>query len=186
MTTYKAVKLSKALPSDLVVVFGVGGLGLMALQYARIAGASVVAVDLFDDKLQLARDLGAEYVVNARSQDPVEFVQGLGGADASIATAASAKPLDRAFRALRRGGSLVPVGLPAENRMELPIFETVLQGINVVGSIVGTRRDLTETFELHRDGKTRVAYETRRLEDVNEAFADVESGHATKRLVLEL
>lgn len=78
------------------------------------------------------------------------------------------------------------MGLPAENRMELPIFETVLQGINVVGSIVGTRRDLTETFELHRDGKTRVAYETSRLEDVNEAFADVESGRATKRLVFEL
>jgi propanol-preferring alcohol dehydrogenase len=186
VTTYKAMKLSKARPSDLVVVFGVGGLGLMALQYARIAGASVVAVDLFDDKLQLAKDLGAEYVVNARSQDPVEFVQGLGGADASIATAASAKPLDQAFRALRRGGSLVLVGLPAENRMELPIFETVLQGINVVGSIVGTRRDLAETFELHRDGKTRVAYETRRLENVNEAFADVESGRATKRLVFEL
>ncbi|MGH2826928.1 MAG: zinc-dependent alcohol dehydrogenase [Actinomycetota bacterium] len=183
VTTYKAVKMSGARSSDLVAVFGMGGLGHMAMQYARVAGASVVAVDLFEDKLQVAKDLGAEYVVNARRQDPIAFIRDLGGADLAIATAASARPLDQAFRSLRRGGTLVLVGLPAENKMQLPIFETVLQGISVVGSIVGTRVDLAEVFELHRDGRTRVSYELRSLEQVNEAFADVEAGRATSRLV---
>ncbi|HZK51250.1 MAG TPA: alcohol dehydrogenase AdhP [Actinomycetota bacterium] len=186
VTTYKAVKMSGARSSDLVAVFGVGGLGHMAMQYARVAGASVVAVDLFDDKLQVAKELGAEFVVNARQQDPVSFIRELGGADSVIATAASASPLDQAFRALRRGGTLVLVGLPAENQMQLPIFETVLQGISVVGSIVGTRVDLAEVFELHRAGRTQVSYERRSLEQVNEAFEDVEAGRATSRLVFEL
>lgn len=186
VTTYKAVKVSGARSSDLVAVFGVGGLGHMAMQYARVAGASVVAVDLFDDKLQVAKQLGADFVVNARQQDPVSFIRELGGADSVIATAASARPLDQAFRALRRGGTLVLVGLPAENRMQLPIFETVLQGIKVVGSIVGTRVDLAEVFELHRAGRTRVPYERRSLEQVNEAFEDVQAGRATSRLVFEL
>src|SRR5690349_23722409 len=71
VTTYKAVKVSGARPSDLVAIFGVGGLGHLALQYALIAGATVVAVDVTDDKLQLAKELGAEFVVNAAQEDPV-------------------------------------------------------------------------------------------------------------------
>ena len=88
VTTYKAVKVSGARSSDLVAVFGVGGLGHLAVQYARIAGAAVVAVDLFDDKLELAKKLGADYTVNARSQNPVDEIKKLGGADAAIATMA--------------------------------------------------------------------------------------------------
>ena len=128
VTTYKAVKVSGARSSDLVAVFGVGGLGHLALQYARIAGASVVAVDVVDEKLQLAKDLGAEYTVNAATEDPAEAIQALGGADAAIALAAAPKPFEQAYGSLRRGGRLVFVGLPADNRMSLPIFETVLQG----------------------------------------------------------
>jgi propanol-preferring alcohol dehydrogenase len=186
VTTYKAVKVSGARSSDLVAVFGVGGLGHLALQYARIAGASVVAVDVVDEKLQLAKDLGAEYTVNAATEDPAEVIQALGGADAAIALAAAPKPFEQAYGSLRRGGRLVFVGLPADNRMSLPIFETVLQGITVTGSIVGTRVDLAETFELHAAGRTRVIRETRRLEQVNESFADVLEGRAPARLVFDL
>jgi propanol-preferring alcohol dehydrogenase len=186
VTTYKAVKVSGARSSDLVAVFGVGGLGHLALQYARIAGASVVAVDVVDEKLQLAKDLGAEYTVNAATEDPAEAIQALGGADAAIALAAAPKPFEQAYGSLRRGGRLVFVGLPADNRMSLPIFETVLQGITVTGSIVGTRVDLAETFELHAAGRTRVIRETRRLEQVNESFADVLEGRAPARLVFDL
>ena len=102
-------------------------------QYARIAGASVVAVDVVAEKLQLAKDLGAEYTVNASTEDPVAAIQTLGGADAAIALAAAQKPFEQAYGSLRRGGRLVFVGLPADNRMTLPIFETVLQGITVTG-----------------------------------------------------
>src|SRR5438552_13627515 len=87
VTTYKAVKVSGAKPADLVAVWGIGGLGHLALQYARIAGASVVAVDLFDEKLELARELGAEFTVNAAEQDPVAAIKELGGAGAAVVIA---------------------------------------------------------------------------------------------------
>ncbi len=90
---------------------------------------------------------------------------------------------EQAYGSLRRGGTLVFVALPAENHIELPIFETVLNGITVVGSIVGTRVDLREVFELHAAGKTHVIRETRSLADVNEAMADVEAGRVPARVV---
>ena len=143
----------------------------------------MIAVDLVDEKLELARELGAEFTVNAAKQDPAEFIKELGGADQAIALAVSPASFEQAYRSLRRGGTLVFVALPAENHIELPIFETVLNGITVVGSIVGTRVDLREVFELHAAGKTRVIRETRSFADVNEAIADVEAGRVPARIV---
>jgi alcohol dehydrogenase, propanol-preferring len=183
VTTYKAVKVAGTRSSDLVAVFGAGGLGHLAIQYAAIAGGTVVAVDLFDDKLEQAKRLGATYVVNAREQDVAAELQTLGGLDQAIVTAVSPRAFEQAFASLRRGGTLVMVGLPADNEMTLPIFETVLQGITVVGSIVGTRKDLEEVFELHRLGRTEVIREARDLGTVNEDFAAVEAGEVTARLV---
>jgi alcohol dehydrogenase, propanol-preferring len=185
VTTYKAVKVSRARPGERVAIFGVGGLGHLALQYAAIAGAEVIAVDVVDEKLDLARTLGATHTVDASKQDPADAIARLGGADVAISLAASREPIAEAFRSLRRGGRLVLVGLPAENRIELPIFETVLNGITIVGSIVGTRADLREVFELHAAGRTHVIRETRSLDDVNEAIADVEAGRVAARIVFE-
>ena len=186
ITTYKAVKVSGARSSDLVAIFGIGGLGHLALQYAKIAGATVVAVDLVDEKLKLARELGADYTVNAKQEDPVEAIQKLGGADAAISLAVSPRAFEQAFKALRRGGTLVFVALPADNYMQLPIFETVLNGIKIVGSIVGTRLDLAEVFDLHAAGRTKVIYETRNLEDVNHSFEEVEKAAVPARLVFDM
>jgi len=185
VTTYKAVKVSGARSSDLVAVFGIGGLGHLALQYARIAGGTVAAVDLYDTKLELARELGAEHTVNALTEDPAEYIQALGGADQAIVLAVSATACEQAYRSLKRGGTLVLVGLPADNSFQLPIFETVLQGITVTGSIVGTRVDLAETFQLHQEGRTRVVRETRKLEDVNDAFEEILKGDVDARLVID-
>ena len=110
-------------------------------------------------------------------------IQELGGADQAIALAVSPKAFEQAFGSLRRGGTLVFVALPADNAVELPIFETVLQGITVVGSIVGTRVDLREVFELHAAGKTRVITELRPLDTINESIADVEAGRIPARIV---
>ena len=186
VTTYKAVKVAGTRPSDLVAVFGVGGLGHLAIQYAAIAGGRVVAVDLFNEKLELARELGAEFTVNAAKEDPVAAIQKLGGVDQAIALAVSPKSFEQAYGSLRRGGTIVFVALPHENHVQVPIFETVLNGITLVGSIVGTRVDLREVFELHAAGKTRVIRETRSLGDINQAIADVESGHVPARIVFEL
>ena len=186
VTTYKAVKVSGARSSDLVAVFGVGGLGHLAVQYAKIAGATVVAVDISKDKLDLARELGADHVVNALEQDPAEEIKKLGGADAAIDCAVSSGATEQAYGSLRRGGTLVLVGLPKDGYVSLPIFGTVLNGITVKGSIVGTRVDLREVFELHAAGRTRVVYETRNLASVNEAIAEVEKGEVDARLVFDL
>ena len=185
VTTYKAVKVSGARSSDLVAIFGVGGLGHLAIQYAKIAGASVAAVDLVDAKLALATELGAEHAFNAAVEDPAESIQALGGADQAIALAVSPVAVEQAYRSLKRGGTLVLVGLPADNFVQLPIFETVLQGITVTGSIVGTRVDLAETFQLHAEGRTRIVRESRHLNEVNEAFEQIEKGEVDARLVFD-
>jgi propanol-preferring alcohol dehydrogenase len=184
VTTYKAVKVAGTRPSDFVAVFGVGGLGHLAIQYAAMAGGRVVAVDVVDEKLELARELGAEFTINATKEDPVEEIQRLGGADQAIALAVSPRAFEQAYRSLRRGGKLVLVALPADNEITLPIFETVLNGITIAGSIVGTRKDLREVFELHHAGKTRVIGETRPLAQVNDAIADLKAGRVSGRIVL--
>lgn len=186
VTTYKALKVADITPTERVGIFGIGGLGHLAVQYARIMGGSVVAVDIEQSKLDLAHELGAEHLVNAAAVDPVEAIQALGGLDVALVLAASPRVFEQAFASLRRGGRLVCVALPAdEGAMNIPIFETVLKGISIIGSIVGTRQDLTEVFALHAAGKTRVIAESRSLDDVNAAMDDVLSGRIPARLVFE-
>jgi alcohol dehydrogenase, propanol-preferring len=185
VTTYKAVKVAGTRSSDMVAVFGVGGLGHLAIQYAAIAGGRVIAVDITDEKLELARELGAEFTVNAAKEDPIEAIQRLGGADQAIALAVAPSAFQQAYSSLRRGGTLVFVALPAENNVTIPIFETVLNGITLVGSIVGTRTDLREVFELHAAGRTTVTREVRPLSSVNEAISDVLAGTVPARIVFE-
>jgi propanol-preferring alcohol dehydrogenase len=185
VTAYKALKVSHAGPSDLVAIFGIGGLGHLAVQYAKIAGATVVGVDLEEDKLALARKLGADHTVNGSVSDPVEQIQRLGGADAALSFAVSPRAMRQAFDSLRPGGRLVLVAMPKDNELSLPIFETVLKGITVIGSIVGTRLDLAEVFELHAAGRTTVIAESRKLEDVNACMDEVLDGKVSGRLVFE-
>jgi propanol-preferring alcohol dehydrogenase len=187
VTTYKAVKVSGARSSDLVAVFGAGGLGHLAIQYARITGASVVAVDTNAERLETARELGAEHVIHVGEQDPVAALQALGGADVAVSTAVSPSAFEAALGGLARGGRLVCVGLPAQNGMEVPIFETVLGGLSIIGSIVGTHNDLTEVFDLHARGLTHVQRADIALDDVNEAIEQVLDGSApAPRLVFRL
>lgn len=185
VTTYKALKVASIQPTERVAVFGIGGLGHLAVQYARILGGTVIAVDVEDPKLELARELGAEHLVNAAKVDPVAAIQELGGADVALVLAASPKVFEQAFSSLSRGGRLICVALPAEQEMKISIFETVLKGISIIGSIVGTRQDLAEVFALHAAGRTRIIAEGRRLEQVNESIDEVLSGKVLARLVFE-
>jgi propanol-preferring alcohol dehydrogenase len=168
-------------------VFGIGGLGHLAIQYARLMGAQVIAVDVEQSKLDLALELGADHVVNARQSDPVAAIQALGGADVAIALAVHPSAFEQAFNSLNRGGRLVCVALPPETSgtMQIPIFDTVLKGITIIGSIVGTRQDLAEVFELHAAGRTRVTAINRKLDDVNDCIDDVLAGTIPARIVFE-
>lgn len=185
VTTYKALKIAQIVPTERVAVFGIGGLGHLAVQYGRIMGGSVIAVDVEDAKLDLARELGAEHGVNAAKVDPVAAIRDLGGADVALVLAASPRVFEQAFASLNRGGRLICVALPAEEKMSVSIFETVLKGISIIGSIVGTRQDLAEVFALHAAGRTRIIAESRQLEQVNDAIAEVLSGKVLARLVFE-
>lgn len=185
VTTYKALKVARIVPSERVAVFGIGGLGHLAVQYARILGGTVVAVDVENPKLELARELGADHLVNAAEVDPVAAIEAVGGADVAVVLAASPRVFEQAFASLNRGGRLICVALPAEQQMSISIFETVLKGISVIGSIVGTRQDLAEVFALHAAGRTTIIAEGRKLEQVNDAIAEVLSGKVLARLVFE-
>ena len=182
VTTYKAIKVARVVPAERVAVFGIGGLGHLAVQYARTVGGLVTAVDVEPTKLALAEQLGADQVVNARTEDPVAAIQAVGGADVAVVLAVSAKVFEQAYASLARGGRLVCVALPAGGTMQIPIFDTVLGGKSVIGSIVGTRQDLAEVFALHAAGRTRVITQTRKLDEVNECFADILAGRVPARL----
>ncbi|HTJ67650.1 MAG TPA: zinc-dependent alcohol dehydrogenase [Actinospica sp.] len=185
LTTYKAVKVARLAPGETVVIYGIGGLGHLAVQYAKIFGARVIAVDIDDAKLELATRLGADEVIDGRVGDAARAVRKLGGADVAIALAVSPRAFEQAYGSLRRGGRLVCVALPADGTMNIPIFDTVISGKSIIGSIVGTRQDLADVFALHAAGRTQVIAESRRLDQVNECFDDVAGGRVPARLVFE-
>lgn len=185
LSAYKAVLSSGAGPADLTAVFGVGGLGHLAVQYAAIVGASVVGIDVATAKLEMAASLGARRVINATATDPVEAIQAMGGASQAIVAAASHTASDQALASLRPGGTLVLLAMPADSTLRLPIAETVHSGITVIGSIGGSRVDLARVFALQAQGRTRVVHQARVLSQVNQAMAEVEADMVAARLVFE-
>ena len=153
VTTYKAVKVAGTRSSDLVAVFGVGGLGHMAIQYARIAGGRVVAVDLTDEKLELAGELGAEFTVNAAKEDPAAAIQRLGGADQAIALAVSPRSFEQASgRCAARDARLRRAA--GGQRRDAPDLRDRAQRYHRRRVDRGHTADLREVFELHAAGKT--------------------------------
>ena len=185
VTTYAAIKNAHVTPGETVAIFGVGGLGHLAVQYARLVGAKVIAVDITDEKLDLASELGADHVVNAADADPVAAIRDLGGADVVVVLAVAPAVFDQAFRSLNRGGRLVLVSLPAGGELTVPIFDTVLNGITVRGSIVGTRLDLQEALNFAGEGKVKATIATERLENVNDIFARMHKGDIQGRIVID-
>ncbi|WP_405639694.1 alcohol dehydrogenase catalytic domain-containing protein [Streptomyces uncialis] len=186
VTTYKALKVAGVRPAQLVAVSGVGGLGHLAVQYAKIAGATVAAIDVTEEKLALAASLGADILVNAAKDDPAAVLREHGGAHAALALAVNEAAFASVYAGLRRGGKLVMVAMPAGGTIAVPIFRTVLDGTSVIGSIVGTRLDLDEVFRLHAAGRTRVIHEARPLGSVNESIEDVMAGRVAARVVFDL
>ncbi len=185
VTVYKGLKETEARPGQTVVVTGIGGLGHMAVQYAKAMGLHVIAVDIAEDKLQLARDLGAQLTINAAEvDDPVAEVQNVGGAEAVVATAVSPKSISQGVGMLCPGGTMSIVGLPPGN-FELPIFETVLHRKTVRGSIVGTRVDLQEALAFAAEGQVKSHYTTDKLDNINAIFDRMREGKIDGRIVME-
>lgn len=186
VTTYKAVKVSGIAPGKWLVIYGLGGLGNLALQYAKnVFNAKVIAVDVNDSQLQFAKDMGADMVINSRNEDAAKVIQErVGGAHAAVVTAVAKAAFNSAVDAMRAGGRIVAVGLPPES-MSLNIPRLVLDGIQVVGSLVGTREDLAEAFQFAAEGKVVPKVTRRPLEDINTIFHEMESGTIVGRMVID-
>jgi propanol-preferring alcohol dehydrogenase len=184
VTTYKALKVSAPTPEETVAVFGIGGLGHLGLQYAAVFGARTVAIDVEDEKLTLAGELGADEVIDARGD--VAGLKGLGGIDVALVTVPSPSVLAAAHAALNPCGRLAIVALPADDILPLPVFSSVLRGVQVIGTPVGTRNDLTDCFELQRRGKTKVIAAERSLDEVNACFDEALAGKVPARFVFRM
>ena len=185
VTVYKGLKVTDTKPGDWVTISGIGGLGHMAVQYATAMGLNVVAVDIDDGKLALAKRLGAAVTVNALTTDPAAFIQKeLGGTHGVLVTAVSPKAFQQALGMVRRGGTVSLNGLPPGD-FPLSIFDTVLKGITVRGSIVGTRLDLQEALDFAALGKVRATVSTDRLENINHVLTRMRKGDIEGRVVLD-
>lgn len=185
VTVYKGLKVTDTKPGDWVVISGIGGLGHLAVQYAKAMGLNVIAVDIDDSKLDLARSLGAALTVNARKADPIAFVKKeVGGAQGVLVTAVSPKAFEQALGMVGRGGTVSLNGLPPGD-FPLSIFDTVLNGVTVRGSIVGTRLDLQEALDFARDGKVKATVATDTLENINDVFTRMRHGDIQGRIVLD-
>jgi propanol-preferring alcohol dehydrogenase len=186
VTVYKGLKETDTKPGDTVVISGIGGLGHIAVQYAKAMGLDVIAVDISDEKLALARDMGADAVINAKATDPVAEVKAIcGGAQGVLVTAVSPKAFSQALGMLDKRGTMSLVGLPPGS-FELDIFSTVLMRKTIRGSIVGTRLDLAECLQFAGNGKVRVRYSKERLEDINAIFDRMRNNKLDGRVVMTI
>jgi propanol-preferring alcohol dehydrogenase len=186
VTTYKGLKETEVRPGEWVAISGIGGLGHIAIQYAKAMGLHVAAVDIADDKLKLAREVGAEITVNAREQDPViQLQKEIGGAHGALITAVSPVAFGQGLGLLRRGGTCVLIGLPPGN-FPTPIFDVVLKRLTIRGSIVGTRKDLQEALQFAAEGKITPEIEMQPLESINKVLDRLQQGQIQGRVVLQL
>jgi len=187
VTVYKGLKMTEVRPGQWVLISGIGGLGHLAVQYARAMGMRVAAVDIAEDKLELAKELGADVTVNAANEDPGQAVKkAIGGVHGALVTAVSTPAFRQALDTMRRRGTLVLNGLPPGD-FPLPIFDTVLNGTTIRGSIVGTRIDLQESIEFATNGDVSVHIDTTEsLDHINEVFDRMRAGNISGRVVLDI
>ncbi len=187
VTTYKGIKVSGVRPGQWIAIYGAGGLGNLGVQYAKkVFGAHVIAVDINDDKLALAKESGADLVVNPAKEDAARFIQEkTGGAHAAVVTAISKAAFNSAVDCVRAGGRVIAIGLPPES-MDLSIPRLVLDGIEVVGSLVGTRQDLAEAFQFGAEGLVVPVVQKRTLSEANEIFQEMRDGTIQGRMVIDM
>lgn len=187
VTTYKGLRETEVRPGEWVAISGIGGLGHLAIQYAKAMGLHVAAIDVAPDKLALAKETGAAIAVDARSPEAIDEVLKAtgGGAHGVLVTAPSPKAFSQAIKLTRRKGTVALVGMPPGD-FPTPIVDVVLRRITVRGSIVGTRHDLDEAIAFAAEGKARAEIKTAPLDSINAILSDLKAGRVTGRMVLDI
>ncbi|QND54699.1 alcohol dehydrogenase AdhP (plasmid) [Phyllobacterium sp. 628] len=186
ITTYKGIKETQTKPGDWIAISGIGGLGHLAIQYAKVMGLQVCAVDIDDGKLAHAKKLGADLLVNAKHGDPAAAVmkETGGGAHGVLITAPSLPAFKQGVAMARKRGTCVLVGLPP-GEFPVPLFDVVANCVTIRGSFVGTRQDMTEALAFAADGKVKADIELQPLTAINSVFDRLSRGDVASRVVLE-
>ena len=182
VTVYRALQKAKISPGQRIAIFGVGGLGHIAIQIVVSLGAHVIAIDISDEKLALAKTLGASEIFNAAAPDAAKKLRRL-GAHVALVTSAAKSAYDLAFSCLRPTGTLLVVGLPAENISFPPILMAALE-VHIHASAVGTREDLCNVLNMAAAGKLRCSISTRPLSEVNSVLEELRQAKISGRIVL--
>jgi propanol-preferring alcohol dehydrogenase len=183
VTVYRALKRAAILPGQRLAVFGIGGLGHLALQFGKALGAEVVAIDITEEKLELARTFGASATINAATNNVIKELRSRGGVHVSLVTSAARASYDTAFHCVRPTGTLLVVGLPADPICFPPILMAAGE-IRIQASTVGTRQDVREVLAMAADGNVRCQVASRPLVEANEALDQLRRGQVSGRLVL--
>jgi propanol-preferring alcohol dehydrogenase len=183
LTVYRALKSTGIVAGERLAVFGVGGLGHLAVQFGRAFGAEVIAIDISEEKLELARSFGAADTLNAATTDVVKQLRRKGGAHVSLVTSAARAAYDTAFSGLRPTGTLLVVGLPAESICFPPILMAARE-VRIHASTVGTRKDLREVLSMAAVGRVRCKVVARPLAQANEVLDQLRKGQVSGRIVL--
>jgi alcohol dehydrogenase, propanol-preferring len=182
VTVHRALKQAPVAPLDRLAVFGIGGLGHIAVQIGVALGAEVTALDVSEEKLALAKSLGAAATLNA-TPEAIKVLRRRGGVHVALVTSASRAAYDLAFNCLRPTGTLLAVGLPAENVCFPPIMMAAKE-VRISASAVGTRQDLREVLAMAAAGRVRCQVTTRPLDEVNDVLEYLRRGQITGRVVL--
>lgn len=189
VTTYRGLKRTQARPGQWVAILGIGGLGHIAVQYARAMGLRVAAVDVAPDKLALAKSLGAEVLINGAEEDAVAAVQSkIGGAHAAVVTAVASKAFEQAILMLRPAGTVAYIGLPGGKSDEIRTSISAITNweLSIRGSNVGTRADLREALDFATNGLVRATIRKAPLSQINTIFDEMRQGKIVGRVVLDL
>ncbi|TFK38178.1 mannitol-1-phosphate dehydrogenase [Crucibulum laeve] len=191
VTVYRALKYSETNPGDWVVLPGAGGgLGHLAVQYAKYMGRRVIAIDGGEEKRKLCETLGADAWIDfEKCKDivaEIKRITGGQGAHAAVVTTASSSGYTQAIDYLRQNGKLMAVGLPADAKLEASIFFTVFKGISILGSYVGNRQDAIEAIDIASTGAVKVHYKLLKLDDIEKVYDDMGKGKIAGRVVLAM
>ncbi|GAA78982.1 alcohol dehydrogenase, propanol-preferring [Pseudoalteromonas sp. BSi20495] len=186
ITTYKGIKETDAKPGEWVAISGCGGLGHLAIQYAKAMGLKVCAVDIDDTKLEHATSLGADAVVNAKKANAADTVKEItqGGAHGVLITAPSLPAFEQGVNMTRKHGTCVLVGLPP-GEFPTPLFDVVANCITIKGSFVGNRKDMAEALAFAAQGKVKADIELQPLSAINNIFERLENGKVPSRVVID-
>ena len=186
VTVYKGLKMADVQPGEWIAISGIGGLGHLAVQYAKVMGYNVAAIDVTDEKLDLAKRVGADITINSSKQDAAAFLQKeLGGVHGMAVTAVAVPAFDHAIGAVRRGSTVSVIGIPVGN-MSFSIFDIVLNAITVRGSVIGTRQEMQEAIDFAVEGKVKTTIHKAKMEDINEILDKLKHGKIEGRMVLNI